>query len=156
MDVALAGLKTLAAATTGAKVSGGAFKKPITNFYQTDPISRACVLGLDSIVTGGMTYDSRDVSDLLRWHNVRARSSRVKRKDLVRGTRQRRRRTHDQSDVFIHTTILLQRQKYIIRSLCSFFFFPMMLAEFFYLIRRTACVRARLGLMLHAVSSDGN
>ena len=43
MDVALAGLKTLAAATAGAKVSGEAFKKPITNFYQTDPISRAYV-----------------------------------------------------------------------------------------------------------------
>lgn len=43
VDVALAGLKTLAAATAGAKVSGEAFKKPITNFYQTDPISRAYV-----------------------------------------------------------------------------------------------------------------
>jgi len=43
VDVALAGLKTLAAATAGAKVSGKAFQKPITNFYQTDPISRASV-----------------------------------------------------------------------------------------------------------------
>ncbi|KAG8216191.1 NADH-ubiquinone oxidoreductase 75kD subunit, partial [Butyriboletus roseoflavus] len=43
VDVALAGLKTLAAATAGAKVSGEALKKPITNFYQTDPISRASV-----------------------------------------------------------------------------------------------------------------
>ena len=43
VDVALAGLKTLAAATASAKVSGEAFKKPITNFYQTDPISRAYV-----------------------------------------------------------------------------------------------------------------
>jgi len=43
VDVALAGLKTLAVATAGAKVSSEAFKKPITNFYQTDPISRASV-----------------------------------------------------------------------------------------------------------------
>lgn len=43
MDVALAGLKTLAAGTTSAKVSGRAFNKSISNFYQTDPISRACV-----------------------------------------------------------------------------------------------------------------
>ena len=48
VDVALAGLKTLAATTAGAKVSGGAFKKPIANFYQTDPISRACVPALPS------------------------------------------------------------------------------------------------------------
>lgn len=40
-DVALAGLKTLAAGTAGAKVSGAPLKKPIDNFYQTDPISRA-------------------------------------------------------------------------------------------------------------------
>lgn len=44
VDVALAGLKTLAAATAGAKISGTPFTKPIPNFYQTDPISRACVL----------------------------------------------------------------------------------------------------------------
>ncbi|KAI9570991.1 Ndufs1, NADH-ubiquinone oxidoreductase 75kD subunit (775) [Boletus coccyginus] len=43
VDVALTGLKTLAAATAGAKVSSETFKKPITNFYQTDPISRASV-----------------------------------------------------------------------------------------------------------------
>ena len=42
-DIALAGLKTLAAQTASAKVSGGLFHKPIANFYQTDPISRACV-----------------------------------------------------------------------------------------------------------------
>ncbi|KAF8838713.1 Ndufs1 [Paxillus ammoniavirescens] len=42
-DVALVGLQTLAAATATAKVSGAPFKKPITNFYQTDPISRASV-----------------------------------------------------------------------------------------------------------------
>ena len=41
VDVALAGLKTLSARTTGAKVTGTAFQKPIANFYQTDPISRA-------------------------------------------------------------------------------------------------------------------
>lgn len=52
VDVALAGLKTLAAATAGAKVSGEAFKKPITNFYQTDPISRAYVPALYFIPTG--------------------------------------------------------------------------------------------------------
>lgn len=40
-DVALAGLKTLAARTAAAKVMGVALQKPITNFYQTDPISRA-------------------------------------------------------------------------------------------------------------------
>jgi len=43
VDVALAGLKTLAAGTANAKVSGAAFTKPISNFYQTDPISRASV-----------------------------------------------------------------------------------------------------------------
>ncbi|KZT65005.1 Ndufs1, NADH-ubiquinone oxidoreductase 75kD subunit (775) [Daedalea quercina L-15889] len=43
VDVALAGLKTLAAATASAKVSGAPFVKPISNFYQTDPISRASV-----------------------------------------------------------------------------------------------------------------
>ncbi|KAI0062525.1 NADH-ubiquinone oxidoreductase [Artomyces pyxidatus] len=43
VDVALAGLKTLEAHTAGAKVSGKPFQKPITNFYQTDPISRASV-----------------------------------------------------------------------------------------------------------------
>ncbi|KAI0252744.1 NADH-ubiquinone oxidoreductase [Lactifluus subvellereus] len=42
-DIALAGLKTLAARTASAKVSGGLFHKPIANFYQTDPISRASV-----------------------------------------------------------------------------------------------------------------
>jgi NADH dehydrogenase (ubiquinone) Fe-S protein 1 len=41
VDVALAGLKTLAAKTAGAKVTGTVFQKPISNFYQTDPISRA-------------------------------------------------------------------------------------------------------------------
>jgi NADH dehydrogenase (ubiquinone) Fe-S protein 1 len=41
VDVALVGLQTLAAATATTKVTGAPFKKPITNFYQTDPISRA-------------------------------------------------------------------------------------------------------------------
>lgn len=41
VDVALAGLKTLAAGTASAKVSGKPFVKPVSNFYQTDPISRA-------------------------------------------------------------------------------------------------------------------
>lgn len=40
-DVVVAGLKVLAARTMGAKISGGVFQRPITNFYQTDPISRA-------------------------------------------------------------------------------------------------------------------
>jgi NADH dehydrogenase (ubiquinone) Fe-S protein 1 len=40
-EVALAGLRTLALSTSGAKISGTAFRRPIRNFYQTDPISRA-------------------------------------------------------------------------------------------------------------------
>lgn len=43
VDVAVAGLSTLVAQTASAKVSGTPFRKPITNFYQTDPISRASV-----------------------------------------------------------------------------------------------------------------
>ncbi|KAI0795729.1 NADH-ubiquinone oxidoreductase [Abortiporus biennis] len=43
IEVSLAGLKALAAGTATAKVSGVPFKKPIDNFYQTDPISRASV-----------------------------------------------------------------------------------------------------------------
>lgn len=39
--VMLAGLKTLISGTASAKVTGATFKKPIENFYQTDPISRA-------------------------------------------------------------------------------------------------------------------
>ncbi|KAH9000633.1 Ndufs1, NADH-ubiquinone oxidoreductase 75kD subunit (775) [Lactarius hatsudake] len=42
-DIAFVGLKTLAAHTPSAKVSGAQFPKPIANFYQTDPISRASV-----------------------------------------------------------------------------------------------------------------
>ena len=41
VDVALAGLKTLAARTANAKVTSEPLKKPIENFYQTDPISQA-------------------------------------------------------------------------------------------------------------------
>lgn len=41
LEVALAGLKSLIAGTANAKVTGTPFKKPIENFYQTDPISRA-------------------------------------------------------------------------------------------------------------------
>lgn len=40
-DVALLGLKSLATKTSGAKISGSVLKNPISNFYQTDPISRA-------------------------------------------------------------------------------------------------------------------
>jgi NADH dehydrogenase (ubiquinone) Fe-S protein 1 len=43
VDVALAGLKRIAESTADAKVTGEPFRKPITNFYQTDPISRASV-----------------------------------------------------------------------------------------------------------------
>ncbi|KII91867.1 hypothetical protein PLICRDRAFT_157289 [Plicaturopsis crispa FD-325 SS-3] len=42
-EVALTGLKIVAANTTSAKAVGAPFRKPITNFYQTDPISRASV-----------------------------------------------------------------------------------------------------------------
>ena len=90
MDVALAGLKTLAATTAGAKVSGEAFKKPITNFYQTDPISRAYV----PVVNRGPQILTHARLDLLRWHSVRARSSRTKRMCLVE-PRRRQRRTRD-------------------------------------------------------------
>lgn len=42
-EVALAGLAPLGTKTKDVAVSGAAFKKPISNFYQTDPISRASV-----------------------------------------------------------------------------------------------------------------
>jgi NADH dehydrogenase (ubiquinone) Fe-S protein 1 len=42
-DVALAGLRALAESTKGAKVEGKPLAKPISNFYMTDPISRASV-----------------------------------------------------------------------------------------------------------------
>lgn len=42
-EVAVAGLQTITANTASAKVSGKPFLKPISNFYQTDPISRASV-----------------------------------------------------------------------------------------------------------------
>jgi NADH dehydrogenase (ubiquinone) Fe-S protein 1 len=40
-DIALVGLKVLAANTAGIRTSGAVFRNPIDNFYQTDPISRA-------------------------------------------------------------------------------------------------------------------
>lgn len=40
-EVALAGLAPLGTKTKDVAVSGALFKKPISNFYQTDPISRA-------------------------------------------------------------------------------------------------------------------
>ena len=43
MDTALVGVKQLIAKTAGAKAVFAPLKKPIENFYQTDPISRACV-----------------------------------------------------------------------------------------------------------------
>lgn len=41
--LALVGLANIARATGDAKVGGKPFAKPISNFYQTDPISRASV-----------------------------------------------------------------------------------------------------------------
>ena len=41
VDVALAGLKAIADKTAGAKATNAPLRKPISNFYQTDPISRA-------------------------------------------------------------------------------------------------------------------
>ena len=41
LEVALAGLAPLGTKTKDVAVSGAGFKKPISNFYQTDPISRA-------------------------------------------------------------------------------------------------------------------
>ena len=42
-EVAALGVKMLATSTAGSKASGVPFRKPIDNFYQTDPISRAQV-----------------------------------------------------------------------------------------------------------------
>ncbi|KAH6901969.1 NADH-ubiquinone oxidoreductase [Coprinopsis sp. MPI-PUGE-AT-0042] len=42
-EIVLAGLRNVQRATEGARISGAPFKKPINNFYQTDPISRASV-----------------------------------------------------------------------------------------------------------------
>ncbi|XP_006455075.1 NdufS1 NADH-ubiquinone oxidoreductase subunit [Agaricus bisporus var. bisporus H97] len=42
-EIALAGMKDVSQRTMGAKIGGAAFKRPIENFYQTDPISRASV-----------------------------------------------------------------------------------------------------------------
>ncbi|KAG8781022.1 NADH dehydrogenase (ubiquinone) 78K chain precursor, 5-prime end [Serendipita sp. 405] len=42
-EIALLGLAPLGTKTKDVGVSGAAFKKPISNFYQTDPISRASV-----------------------------------------------------------------------------------------------------------------
>lgn len=41
VDVALAGLNSLSSKAGNKEASGVPFKNPITNFYQTDPISRA-------------------------------------------------------------------------------------------------------------------
>ncbi|KAF5372588.1 hypothetical protein D9758_005166 [Tetrapyrgos nigripes] len=43
-ELSLAGLMAVEKKTAGAKVTGAAFQKPIANFYQTDPISRASVI----------------------------------------------------------------------------------------------------------------
>ncbi|KAL0572091.1 ndufs1 NADH-ubiquinone oxidoreductase subunit [Marasmius crinis-equi] len=42
-EVALLGMNTLAKRTAGAKISGALLQRPISNFYMTDPISRASV-----------------------------------------------------------------------------------------------------------------
>ncbi|EAU81183.2 NADH-ubiquinone oxidoreductase [Coprinopsis cinerea okayama7 len=42
-EIVLAGLKNIGLATQGSKISGVPFRRPILNFYQTDPISRASV-----------------------------------------------------------------------------------------------------------------
>lgn len=42
-EIVLTGLKQLTS-RSNLKASGQPFKKPLTNFYQTDPISRAYVL----------------------------------------------------------------------------------------------------------------
>jgi len=41
VEIALAGLKILAGQTAAAKMTDTPLRKPIFNFYQTDPISRA-------------------------------------------------------------------------------------------------------------------
>lgn len=41
VDVALAGLKVIADKAAGVIATGAPLRKPIRNFYQTDPISRA-------------------------------------------------------------------------------------------------------------------
>ncbi len=43
VGIASVGLKALAVKTAGAKISGAPYVKPISNFYQTDPISRKYV-----------------------------------------------------------------------------------------------------------------
>lgn len=48
-EVAALGLKELIAKTATAKFTGTPFTKPISNFYQTDPISRASVYFLSRI-----------------------------------------------------------------------------------------------------------
>lgn len=60
-DITLAGLKTLAAHTASSKVTGAPFLKPISNFYQTDPISRACVLPTFSPASESHPWTLRDV-----------------------------------------------------------------------------------------------
>jgi len=52
-SVVLAGLKALEKKTGAVtKVSGVPFKKPIENFYQTDPISRAYVFFFSALIRG--------------------------------------------------------------------------------------------------------
>lgn len=40
-EIALAGLKALQSISAASKITGAPFIRPISNFYQTDPISRA-------------------------------------------------------------------------------------------------------------------
>lgn len=69
VEVALAGLASITSNTSGSKISGGLFMKPISNFYQTDPISRSYVFVSPHIVPHA--YPS--LSGLLRWRSVRVR-----------------------------------------------------------------------------------
>jgi NADH dehydrogenase (ubiquinone) Fe-S protein 1 len=61
-EVAVAGLQTIVANTASAKVSGKPFLKPISNFYQTDPISRALVFLFYLFLHSGSRVAGRSVT----------------------------------------------------------------------------------------------
>ncbi|PBK85319.1 hypothetical protein ARMGADRAFT_1169623 [Armillaria gallica] len=52
VGIASVGLKALATKTAGAKISGAPYVKPISNFYQTDPISRKYYVYLPQPILG--------------------------------------------------------------------------------------------------------
>lgn len=79
-EVAVAGLQIIAANTASAKVSGKPFLKPISNFYQTDPISRALVYLFIDFYTQAHAL----LVDLSLWHNVHALLSRGRTMGSVR------------------------------------------------------------------------